>query len=111
MAESLATTIDKTICLIHPHRAAAARCPQCWRFFCGECITEHDGRLTCAQCLRSEAEDGDGKEVKSGRLRLDWISPLFQLVLAIVVVWVIYYLMARFLMLIPASFHDGTVWE
>ncbi|MCF6312001.1 MAG: rhomboid family protein [Verrucomicrobiales bacterium] len=111
MAEPLSTTIDKTICLVHPHRAAAARCPQCRRFFCGECITEHDGRLTCAQCLRSEAEDAEGLGAKSRGGRLTWLPALLQLVAAIVVLWLVYYLLARFLMLIPASFHDGTVWE
>ena len=34
-----------------------ARCPSCRDFFCGECITEHSGKLICAACLaRGSAE-------------------------------------------------------
>jgi hypothetical protein len=39
-------------CLNHPDRFAAGRCLECQRTFCRECVTEHSGRLTCANCLR-----------------------------------------------------------
>lgn len=105
----MSETISKSICLIHPTRAAAARCPECRRFFCGECITEHDGRLTCAQCLRDEG-NGKGGEQKPNRL-LGLIAPALQLGIGMVLIWSFFYFIARFLMLIPATFHDGTVWE
>lgn len=38
-------------CLHHPEREAASRCPQCQRFYCRECVTEHAGRLLCRDCL------------------------------------------------------------
>lgn len=102
-------TISKTICLIHPNRAAAARCPECRRFFCGECITEHDGRLTCAQCLRDEES---GKSEAKGQSRLAGIiAPVLQFGIGMVLIWMLFYFIARFLMLVPATFHDGTVWE
>ena len=28
-------------CSNHPGREAAVRCPECGRFFCRECVTEH----------------------------------------------------------------------
>src|ERR1035441_7972275 len=41
-------------CFNHPERLAAARCPECRNSFCRECVTEHDGRLSCATCLRKQ---------------------------------------------------------
>ena len=38
-------------CFTHPAREAACRCPECRRFFCRECTTEHEGRLLCSACL------------------------------------------------------------
>lgn len=32
-----------------------ARCPQCTRYFCRECVTDHDGRLMCRSCLATAA--------------------------------------------------------
>ncbi len=105
----MSEAISKTICLIHPNRAAAARCPECRRFFCGECITEHDGRLTCAQCLRDEESGKSGDKGQSRLARI--IAPVLQFGVGIVLVWMLFYFIARFLMLVPATFHDGTVWE
>src|ERR1700722_16968074 len=39
-------------CSNHAERLAVARCLACRNSFCRECVTEHDGRLTCAACLR-----------------------------------------------------------
>ncbi|HLH37511.1 MAG TPA: hypothetical protein VKX39_00050 [Bryobacteraceae bacterium] len=43
-------------CLHHPSREAAARCPECRRFFCRECTVEHRGRMICASCMGRIAE-------------------------------------------------------
>lgn len=99
-------TIARTTCLIHPGRPAEARCPQCKRFFCGECITEHDGRLTCAQCLR----EGRKQELEGGGRR-SYLLPVLQWGIGLLLVWMLFYGCARLLMLMPTSFHDGTVWE
>jgi len=42
-------------CRIHPAREAAARCPECARFYCRECVSEHDDRLLCRECLARHA--------------------------------------------------------
>ena len=38
-------------CRNHADREAAARCPDCRRHFCRECVTEHEGRMVCAACI------------------------------------------------------------
>jgi len=43
-------------CFHHAAREAVARCPECTRFYCRECVTEHEGRIICANCLRRLAE-------------------------------------------------------
>ncbi len=39
-------------CFNHADREASARCPSCKNDFCRECITEHDGRMLCVNCLK-----------------------------------------------------------
>ena len=43
--------IARERCRNHEHREAACRCPECRGYFCRECVTEHDGRLLCTNCL------------------------------------------------------------
>jgi hypothetical protein len=43
-------------CWTHEAREAVCRCPECGRSFCRECVTEHDGRLLCAACLKTLAQ-------------------------------------------------------
>jgi hypothetical protein len=40
--------ITQQRCLNHMLREAVARCPECSRFFCRECITEHEDKVLCA---------------------------------------------------------------
>jgi len=98
--------IAKSTCLIHLSRPATARCPECRRFFCEECVTEHDGRLTCAQCLRDEDSSGDKLGQRGPGLI---VFPVLQFVIGLLMIWMLFYYTARFLMLIPATFHGGTV--
>lgn len=87
---------------------AAARCPSCREFFCGECITEHSGKLICASCLAaSSVVRKPGERGKSLLIP----GAIVQLVLAIMICWATYYFFARFLGDIPDQFHDGTIWE
>ena len=108
--------LASTTCVLHEERPAAARCPSCERFFCSECITEHDGQLSCASCLekeRSDAEEPDSGSASKSALRNNgpWLATTIQALVALVLCWAIYYSLARLLMLIPADFHDGTLWE
>jgi hypothetical protein len=45
-------TISRARCANHESRQASGICPSSRRAFCRECLTEHEGRLTCAHCLR-----------------------------------------------------------
>ena len=40
-------------CFNHADREASARCPSCKNDFCRECITEHDGKMLCVNCLKA----------------------------------------------------------
>lgn len=103
MSESLA----RTTCTTHPDRPASARCPSCREFYCGECITEHDGKLTCASCLRGEVEEV-APERRSFSLP---IAAVVQGLIALFLCWVTFYLVGQFLGDVPDDFHDGTIWE
>ncbi|MAS95326.1 MAG: rhomboid family protein [Verrucomicrobiales bacterium] len=103
----MADVLSKTSCSIHVDRPATARCPSCGSFFCSECITEHEGRLTCAVCLNQERENI--QEVKKPR-RI-YFMPFVQFGVAVVVAWLVYYFLAQFLQDMPVEFHDGTMWE
>jgi len=96
-------------CLNHPIREAVARCPECGGFFCRECITEHEDRVICAQCLKKlmELVRLTGK----GRLRFAGLSRVAYCALGLVIGWLFFYETGRILLLIPTSFHDGTLWH
>ena len=102
--------LAQTTCRIHFDRPATARCPSCEQFYCRECITDHDGRMTCAACLKKEREEAvKPKKAKSG---LHWFqpAPLIHFSIALAVAWVLFYLVAKTLTGIPDDFHDGTIW-
>ena len=100
--------LARTLCRIHPERPAAARCPACGVFYCAECITEHDGRLTCASCLAGERRLIAAERQKGRRIVL---MPAIQMLVGIIVVWLWWHGVARILLSIPADFHDGTIWK
>lgn len=106
MSESIA----KAHCSVHFDRPATVRCPACRRFFCGECVTEHSGKLVCSSCLTAAAREVRAERVKHRRLHLH-PAAWFQAMAAVVLMWGLFYLFARFLGGIPDSFHDGTIWE
>jgi len=93
-------------CFNHPQREAAALCPECGRYFCRECVTEHEDRVLCASCLRDlKIDKGNGPSITAPALRLS------QALLGVLIAWLFFYYMAETLLSIPDSFHDGTVWE
>jgi hypothetical protein len=93
-------------CLNHPSREAVARCPGCGQMFCRECVTEHDDRVLCAACLRKQS----GPVASPSRV---WPLMLggVQVVTGCLVAWLMFYVAARMLLVVPADFHDGTVWK
>ena len=93
-------------CLHHPTREAVARCPECEHFFCRECITEHEDRVICANCLKQLVRVSG----KRGR-RFAGLFRIFFCTLGLLVAWLFFYETGRALLLIPTSFHDGTLWH
>ena len=93
-------------CFHHEFREAASRCPACLRYFCRECVTEHEDRVLCSECLkklvaRDSAHAGGFRRV--ARIML----PVAGLLMA----WLFFYALGRTLLLIPAAVHDGRIWE
>jgi hypothetical protein len=93
-------------CFNHERREAVARCPECGRCFCRECITEHEHRVICAACLRKLTGRSPGERIHAGR-----IFRLALGVLGIVTAWLFFFSLGKLLLLIPSNFHEGTVWE
>jgi hypothetical protein len=93
-------------CFNHELREAVARCPECNRFYCRECITEHEDRVLCASCL--------GKLTKSSSisaLRFRGVIRILQFLSAVVILWLFFYYLGQILLSVPTSFHEGTVWQ
>lgn len=93
-------------CYNHELREAVARCPECRRFFCRECVSEHADRVICAACL--------AKLVKSSSVKRSYFGGLVrvvQVLLGIMILWSAFYLLGQMLLTIPDSFHEGTLWQ
>lgn len=94
-------------CFIHAAREAVARCPECRNAFCRECVTEHEGRVVCAACLKRMAAAAAQRRRGLRRIVAGGVLPAIGLALA----WSCFYALGRLLALIPASVHDGTIWS
>jgi hypothetical protein len=93
-------------CFHHAEREAAARCTGCGRFFCRECVSDHDDRAICATCLRRLSEQplaGPGRHalISGGVLGL----------LGFLAAWFFFYLVGEALLNLPTDFHEGTIWR
>ncbi|MDB6094618.1 MAG: rhomboid family protein [Verrucomicrobia bacterium] len=98
-------TLRARRCVRHGDREAAARCPECGRFFCRECVVEHDGKILCADCLARSAVASRAAHRGRG------IRRSLGLAAAVMFTWLIFYGAGLLLLRIPASFHEGTVWQ
>lgn len=93
-------------CFNHASREAVARCPECGRFFCRECVTEHDDRVLCSACLARLARTPLTKRPAFVR-----VIRIAQGAAGIIVAWFFFFLIGDVLLKIPSSFHEGTVWH
>ena len=89
-------------CFNHSKREAAARCLECKNFFCPECITEHDGRLTCSNCLNKQKST---VQKKSG-FQVLYIFQGFLTFIALAVICIFFFLFSRILYNSPEAFHE-----
>jgi hypothetical protein len=93
-------------CANHWMREAVARCPECTRFFCRECVTEHEDRLLCASCIR---KGSISKKEKSTPIL--YFIRAFQMFVGILLLWIFFYYLGQALLLMPDEFHEGTLWQ
>jgi hypothetical protein len=103
---SLPNLIHEQHCYHHADREAVVRCPACRRFYCRECVTEHDDRMLCSSCLAQLAAAASAK----GRGRFRRLVVPLQGILGFMLLWYAFFLMGQVLLAIPHSFHEGTIW-
>lgn len=93
-------------CFNHENREAAALCPECSRFFCRECVTEHNGRVLCSECIANQANPLT--------LRSNFLSRTAHValvLLGILTAWYCFFYTGQTLLGLPDNFHDGTFWK
>jgi hypothetical protein len=98
-------SVSQGRCFVHPERDAAARCPQCARFFCRECVTEHDDRVICAACLAHVV----GKRAPRRGTAVLLAASAFAM--GFLVLWLSFYACGLVLLRIPSDFHKGTLFQ
>ena len=101
--------LSRQRCLHHPERQAVARCPECGRFFCRECIAEHEDRILCAGCLKKLTAPTAHHDYGSTAWRM--LVQSAQMTCGVFILWLFFYFGGRILLAIPSKFHDGTVWN
>ncbi len=100
------TSLVQRRCLNHADREAAARCPECQRFFCRECVSEHEDRILCSACLSLLATPPPPP-----RRTFEGVIRVGQCALAVALIWFFFFLIGQVLLAIPSSFHEGTIWQ
>ena len=98
--------LSKQRCFNHRQREAAAKCLECGRYFCRECITEHEDRFLCSKCLRDMAAP-----IKTKLPLLVGPVRLLQFIGGVAILWFVFYHFGDFLLQLPSSFHEGTLWS
>lgn len=92
------TPLIEQRCFHHPSREAVVRCPECRRYFCRECVTEHLGRMMCAECIA--AQDTAGHAAPRSGVAFWIAASLAGLLLA----WLIFYNLGMMLARITPDF-------
>ena len=87
-------------CAIHADRKAIARCPSCANYFCRECVTEHEGRFLCSNCLQRRSAPIEPAQRSGWRF-----ATAIGIVIGIAVAWFFFYLIGQLLILIPSNLH------
>jgi hypothetical protein len=100
------SSLSQQRCFNHSQREAVARCLGCRQFFCRECVTEHDDRVLCAACLEKLARPPlTRSRAFAGAARVAVCLG------SLLLLWFCFYLAGEWLISIPASFHEGTLWH
>ena len=99
------STLGEQKCLNHRNREAVARCPHCEHFFCRECITEHKSQVICARCMSEQFSEYEKSTRSFNLLRPVLIVGTFSLV------WMVFFMLGRSLLILPDSFHEQSIWQ
>ncbi len=97
--------VSRQRCFYHYQREAVARCPECKRFYCRECVTEHEDRLLCAACLAKIAQPHIGLQ-----RNFRPVAVFLQSFAGLLILWIVFYYIAQILLAIPSPLHEGTSW-
>jgi len=100
-------SLSQKKCLHHGSREAVARCPECQRYFCRECITEHAGKVICQNCLDTLTREQSANEYAWGKTVGGWLG----CAIGMLILWLSFNLLGQALLKIPTYFHDGTFWN
>jgi hypothetical protein len=92
-------SIARKRCLNHPSREAVARCTACDRYFCRECVSEHDDRIFCARCLK-DVDPVCEKRPSSGLLLA------VQALAGLLFLWASFHVAGKALLAIPPPVHQ-----
>ncbi len=99
-------TLTKQRCYNHARREAAVRCPGCHKYFCRECVSEHEEQLLCILCLQKQRTSPATLKERLRPLRL-----LFRTALTFVLLWLAFYSLGKGLLLLPHAFHEPVSYE
>ena len=94
-------SLTHTKCFNHGAREAVARCPECKRHYCRECVTEHEHRLLCASCIAAQVGDTNAS---ARRLPFRGVA---QFMTALLLLWLGFYTMGQGLLLVPSTYHEN----
>ena len=98
-------------CLRHPEREAVARCPECRRAYCRECVTEHDGRMLCAACIARLATPARAGDARRGALAqaaarvLRGAGRAGRFAAGVLAAWLFFHALGETLAMFPAETH------
>lgn len=101
----MTTALSRQRCWTHPRREAVSRCPSCAKFYCRECVTEHDGRLLCVQCLAA------GTRPLAGPAGTRWGRLAALALLGLLVSIVVFYTSGYVLQQLPPAWTRGVESE
>jgi hypothetical protein len=102
----MTNNLSQQRCFNHKLREAVAKCPGCGRYFCRECITEHEDRVLCARCLR--------KTMRAAKGRFLWLDVpvrILQFVGGSVLLWIFFYYFGLIWLQLPSDFHEDSIWK
>jgi hypothetical protein len=91
------TTLIHQRCWHHGDREAVVRCPACRRFYCRECVIEHQGRMICAACVNRDSQ------IAAGSGPALWAALG---VCGLLLAWVVFYYLGTALARVPSDFFE-----